>query len=458
MALSDVVYVVVNVNQSTVAQQGFGVPLIYAHHTHSERVLTFKASNWDSAMTALEPQGLGPGTAAYQCAAAMMRQSPRPIEFKVGRRSKAERQVVHLIPSGGSGSAEIAWAVTIESPYGTSETATFAGDAATTIAAACTGLAAAINALTDTDVTADGSGGTFVQVTADDDNYIYSFHSLKRLTLEDHTDLPDNEGDPTVAQDLTAIREADNDWYALCLPSSSPDHIEACADWIEGQEKIFVAQTHDYRPLTSATDDVVSSIKAQGYDRTHVAYNSRAGTFYGAAWTAVMLPYEPGQADWKFKLVKGVVADKLTATEENYLLDKNGSYYEPLIKGRDATGAAKGGSGLFLDLKQLSDWLAARTVEGIVSMLTASPKVPFTDQGAGNSIWGVLKSVLDQGIQNTAIDEDPDTWSIVVPKRAQLPPADVQARNWSGCILNCMPTGAVHSVKPIVINLNVTAS
>jgi hypothetical protein len=209
------------------------------------------------------------------------------------------------------------------------------------------------------------------------------------------------------------------------------------------------------RPLSAATDDIVASIDAQNYARTHVAYNSRAGTFYGAAWLSALLPYEPGQADWKFKQLKGIYADKLSATDSQRLTQKGGSFYEAIVKGRDMTGAAIGGDGVFLDLTQLSDWSVARIQEGIIGMLTSSPKTAFTDQDAGNKIWGVLKNVIDQGIQNEAIDDDPETYNVYVPKRAELSPADRAARRWTGNSLSFRPTGAVHSVDTIYVYLNV---
>ncbi len=443
MALEDVVNVQVTINQSTVAQQGFGVPLVYAPTPFPDLVRTYKASSWRTAMLA---DGFSASGSAFACAAQMMKQSPRPAEFKVGKRTAPETQVVRLVPTAQNAAV---YRVTIEAPDGTSETASFTSDASATVAEIATGLAAAVNALTVA-VTADGASGTHVVVTADAPDRIYSVHSLTpNLSRENHTTATN------IGADLDAIEAYDGDWYGLALASSAPPVIEAAADWIETRRKILVASTDDARALAAVTDDIVSSIDAQNYARTHVAYNSRAGTFYGASWLAALLPYEPGQADWKFKQLKGVYTDKLTATEAQRLLGKGGSYNEPVVRGRDMTGAAVGGDGVFLDLTQLTDWSVARIQEGIIAMLTSSPKTAFTDQDAGSKIWGVLKNVLDQGIQNGAIDDDPETYAIYVPKRAELDPADRAARRWTGNALTYRPTGAVHSVGTINVYLNV---
>jgi Protein of unknown function (DUF3383) len=444
MALDDIVNVRVTINQSTIAQQGFGTPLIYAPTPFGDLVRAYRASDWAGAMVT---DGFNVQSSAYQAASAMMAQSPRPSEFKVGKRATAETQLVWLVPVVGNSAA---YRVTVDAPDGTSETATFTSDVSATAAEIATGLAAAITALA-ANVTADGTSGTHVVVTAGTADRVFSFHSMTaNLSLENRTAAA---GD--VGADLTAINAYDPDWYGLALASSSPASIEPAADWVELNRKIFVASTDDMRPLTNVTDDIVSSIDSQNYPRTHVAYSSRAGKFYGAAWLAALLPYEPGQADWKFKQLKGQIADKLAATQAGFLTAKNGSYYEAVIKGRDITGAAKGGDGVFLDLTQLSDWLSARIREGAVAMLTSAPKVAFTDQDAGNKIWGVLKNVLDVAVNNGAVDGEPDTWSIYVPTRGQLSPADRSARSWPGSILSCTPTGAVHSLGTINVYLNV---
>lgn len=455
MSLDRIVNVQVNINQSTIAQQGFGTPLIFAHHAMSERVMTFSAATWQNELvTALggvddASKIIARQNPAYRAANAMMMLSPRPVTFKVGRKTTAETQVVHIIPAVVANTS--AYIVTVLTPEGTTETGNYPSDASATAAEICTGLAAVINAMT-TNLTADGTSGTHVVVTAPADR-IYSYVLSTNLRLEDHS-TADAAG---IAADLTAINDEDSDWYALALASSAPAAIEAAADWVELNKKLFVASTHDSRPLTNATDDIVSSIDTQNYPRTHVSYNSRAGNFYGAAWSASMLPYQPGQADWKYKTLKGQIADKLTAAQETYLLNKGGSFYERAV-GQEFSGAAKGGDGVFLDLTQLSDWLEVRTVEGIVGMLLASPtKIPLNDQGAGNSIWGVLKTVVEGAIQNGAVDEDPETWSIYVPKKKDLAPADIAARTWTGCSLNVTPTSALHSVGTITVNINVTA-
>ena len=259
MALEDVVNVTVTINQSTVAQQGFGTPLIYAPTPTAELVRTYGASSWRAAMIA---DGFTTGSTAFKCAEQMMKQSPRPTEFKVGKRTSPETQVLWLLPVVQNSAA---YRVAFEAPDGSTETAGFTSDASASIAEIVTGLATAINGLTMA-ITADGTSGTHVVVTADAADRLFSAHSITpNLSRENHATATG------VGTDLDAIEAYDSDWYGLALASSAPPAIEAAADWIETRRKIFVASTDDMRTLTAATDDIASSIDAQNYARTHVA-------------------------------------------------------------------------------------------------------------------------------------------------------------------------------------------
>lgn len=456
MALEDVVNVQVNINQATVAQQGFGVPLIYGHHDLPFRVMTFRAGDWNKAMV---DEGFDKASAIYQCAEQMMMQSPRPATFKVGRATSALVQLVSFAPTTEAEGTNFSVEVTL--PDGSKESAVYVAIPGDTFATICDGLAAALDTIAG--ISAEAStNGTAVEVTSDSDQ-IVSYAVSKTLDVSDRTTIDPAE----VASDLDAIRDEDDGWYALCLTSGSPELILAAAEWVEINRKLMVASTSDssvfdpegglVRDAQPERTDIAWSVSSLGYVRTHVAYHSQDGQFYGPTWASMMITWEPGQADWKFKTLRGVTVDKITSTQESWLLKKNASYYESLA-GEPSTGAAMGGDGTFLDLVQLSDWLRARITEGIVAMFKGPPKVPFTDEGGGNAIWGVLRGVALLAITNTAIMDDPNSWSVFVPKRATLPPADIIARRWTGAILNVTPTGAVHSVDTIVVNVNVAAS
>jgi hypothetical protein len=293
-----------------------------------------------------------------------------------------------------------------------------------------------------------------VVVTGDTPNVLYSFYgATPLLTVTDHT-VADTAPTTGIVFDLEAIWATDSEWYGLCLVSGAPAVIEVVADWVESKPIIFVPQTPDQATISVSTTDIASSLGDQAYARTMVMYHSRLLQFAGIAWIGKMLPYEPGAATWKFKTLRGVNADKLTANQETNATNKNLAYYSAIL-GTNIAGEGAAADGTFLDLTQLSDWFAARSKENVFGALAANPKVPFTDEGGGAMIYGSLKNVIELGQRNKSIDTDPESWGIDVPLAMDVPAADRAARKWSGVTCFFRATGAVHSVDTINVTMNI---
>lgn len=447
MALEDIVNVSVTVASATVTQRGFGTPLIYGYHTaQQDRVLTYSASSWAASMIA---DGFTATHPVYLAASKLMAQSPRPKTFKVGKKSSAQTQVLRLTMSRSDAAGTHVHRFTIENQAGTTYAISYTEDGSPTVAEICTGIAAAINA-TAVAATADGSSGTYVELTADAANSYFSVYGHDSYMVV--TDVSTTTGDST---DLTAILAADADWYALYPATPAPTTIEACADWAESQPVICVANTHDEGCLSAGvTTDIMSSVQDQAYARTMVLYHSRGLEFAGAAWIGKVLPYVPGMATWKFKTLAGVTVDTLTATQTAAMDAKSGNYYVR-IAGNNITIEGWAGSGEFLDVTQVSDWFSARIKETVFGVLIADPKLPFTDQG-GARIYGAIDSVIRQGITNKAFKAlDPEP-VIDIPLVADVPDADVAARTWSGITVSVGLQGAVHKVDTINVFLSTT--
>lgn len=454
MSLSDIVNVQTHISAATVIQQGFGVPLVLAYHTHwTDLVRTYDAASWQEAMGPIENggEGFSPSEPAWLAVAAMMKQNPRPKTFKIGRRTVAATQILQLTPTLSTADGYI-HKFTIGAADGAVYPLEITQTPLMTLAGLCTAIAAEVTGIPAIAMAADGTSGTHVSLTSNAPNALHEIYGMSPTIKM--TDLTTSD---TVQYllDLDNIRDADDSWYALVLATPAPAAIEGAADWVElTQRKILVASTHDGDVLTNSTSDIASSIKNQGYARTHIAYNQRSLSNMGAAWTAAMLTYEPGQATWMFKTLAGVYADKLTADQENHLEAKYASYYQALL-GTNNTGEGKSGSGIFLDLTQLADWAKARTEEGVIAVLRAAPKVKFTDADAGNKFYGVFRNVILMGVANDAIRPEDDTWTINVPKVADIPAIDRQNRRFTGMSYSFTATGAVHGVDTINIYVNV---
>lgn len=439
MQAEDLLDVSVNVAEAGITRQGFGTELIFAYHTHYADLVRTYACN-GGLSKALIADGFTVGEPAYVAAIACSKQRPRPKQIKIGRRVTPETQVLKLTPLVGA--ALQSRTFYIADAFGTKYTITFVNDGTPLVAEACTAMAAAINA-TAVAMTAT-AGATDVTLTADAPNTLHSVYGLdSTITLTDTTTSTN------VAAELTAVADFDNDWYGLGIPSNAPTTIEAAADWIETQEKIYLAQSHDMGIIGSGTTDIASSIKSQSYTRSRVMYNARALSFSGLSLMAQMLCFEPGQATWMFKAIVGAVADKLTAAQAGYAYAKNALTYEALF-GASFSSDFEKGAGRFLDVQQIVDWVVQRLREGYVAKQLASPKIPYTDSGIGAAMYGVCKNVLTAGIANTAIDPDDTTWTIEVPKVKDIDPAQRAARHFPGTELSFRATGATHSADVTV--------
>lgn len=82
MPIEDIVNVEITVNTVTVAQQGFGVPLVLGPAPFTDRVREYSSSTWQ---TELVDDGVAADSPTYGAVAAMMSQNPKPRRVKVGR-------------------------------------------------------------------------------------------------------------------------------------------------------------------------------------------------------------------------------------------------------------------------------------------------------------------------------------------------------------------------------------
>ena len=131
----------VTATTSTQTRAGFGTMLIAAFKvpwSSGARMRTF------GTLAAMVTAGFLTTDPAYQMAATAFAQDIAPKRVKVGRRTRAFTQVVHLIPAAPAND-EVYTALV------DGFTATYTGDGDATVAEVRTGLAAAINALADAD-------------------------------------------------------------------------------------------------------------------------------------------------------------------------------------------------------------------------------------------------------------------------------------------------------------------
>lgn len=251
-----------------------------------------------------------------------------------------------------------------------------------------------------------------------------------------------------VADDLTAINNANNTWYALVATTRDLATVKAIAAWVEARIKLFGTASSDPNiinvPAGTDTTSIAAFLNQAGYVRSFVMYHQDAAFDYPeAAWFGRVLPLEPGSETWKFKTLAGISYSNLTTTQSNNALGKKANTYE-FVAGVGITANGTVAQGEYIDTVRGVDWLTARIQEFVFSVLVQNPKVPYTDAGIAVVQAEVMRA-LSLGVSNDFLASSPAP-IVTVPKAADVPPADKAARILRNVKFRATLAGAIHAV------------
>ena len=252
-----------------------------------------------------------------------------------------------------------------------------------------------------------------------------------------------------VADDLTAINDANNTWYALITTSRDIPTVKAIASWVEARTKLFGTASSDPAIINVQAGTDVTSIAAffnqLGYVRTFVMYHQDADFDYPeAAWFGRVLPLEPGSETWKFKTLNSISYSNLTTTQQNNVLAKKANIYV-YVGGVGITENGTVAQGEYIDIVRGIDWLTARIQEYVFSVLVNNPKIPYTDAGIA-IIESEVKRVLQIGVNNNLLASDPVP-TTSVPKASSVPSVDKANRILKNVRFQATLAGAIHAVE-----------
>ena len=182
--------------------------------------------------------------------------------------------------------------------------------------------------------------------------------------------IGDRDTAETLADELAAMQAEYDDWYALILTRQGDEaaqlaDIAAAAVWIESRNKIYIAAINQATMITSASDDIASTLQAAAYDRTAIIYSTDHTHYPEAAWLGRCLPEDPGSITWKFKTLAGITVDDLSFTAVTNLRAKNANFYEQVAGVNIVSSEAVMASGEYIDIIRGTDWLQARIAEGV---------------------------------------------------------------------------------------------
>jgi hypothetical protein len=247
---------------------------------------------------------------------------------------------------------------------------------------------------------------------------------------------------------ITAIRNADSDWYGICATTHTAADQLAIAGLVETLMAIYFTSSSDANIVNIApaadTTTIAAQLKSAGYTRTALLYHPDADSNYlEAAFAGKGLPFDPGSITWAFKDLAGITTVRLTQTQETNALGKNVNIFQE-IAGVRITRNGTSSQGLFIDLVQVRDWVKDSIQKRVLALLSRSPKVPYTNQGI-QAVAAEIRAVLKAGEVLGLIAPEPP-FTVTVPDVLDTDPTDRAARFLRDVRFSARLAGAIHSI------------
>ena len=425
MSIEDIVNVQITRETTAVSRRGFSTILILGVN----KAFTSLVRTYSNLKAVLEDfQSTDKEAVA---AASIFSQSPSVTNIKIGRRATSDTTIITI--SNVLNTTK--YTVTIN---GTEFS--FTSDATATNLEIVAGLELAVNAGSEPVTLTDNIDGTY-DLDADVGGVAYSVKVDVNQTMAFTTT-------DTLANDLTAISNEDDDYYGVIYTLRVQADQEAIATFIETQKKVFstASDDADIKDVTDASDttSLAAVLKSLSFARSQVISLSNAVTqFPEAAILGSVLPLDPGTWTADLKLLTGITVDRTTSTQRKNILDKNATQYTE-VGGKNVTEEGKVAEGEHLDVIVLIDFVISRITENIFNLLTIKPKVPFTDGGI-TQIQSEINQVLQDNVTVGGIALDPP-FSISVPKAKDISDGDKAARILKDVKFQFTVSGAIHAV------------
>lgn len=278
----------------------------------------------------------------------------------------------------------------------------------------------------------------------------------------------DRVGVEPIEDALTAIRNVNDDWYAMGITASIRTFdadLEILADNIEALRKVLILDSNDADNLDIAiTTDLLSVLNAKGtsgYKRTMINYHDDATKYTSWAMMGKFLPLSPGKSQMAYQILADasagadfIDAADITEVQKDNLLAKYGNAMM-LQAGQTFffDGTMVGGKnidreGEWFDIIRSIDFLQARTEEGLLALLlekaNAGAKIPYTDAGI-SMVENRLSSLLEEfGVtQGILVD---GSIEITVPTRASVSQANRDDRILPDVDFTAELAGAIQTI------------
>lgn len=357
LSLTPVVDVVVQVSPLSAPRRAFDLGLIIGDKTVipvADRVRLYENTN------AMLEDGFTNEDPEYEAAQIYFSQVPRSSKLLVGRQILTAISAV-TVNAGGTGYAEgdILTVTQSGGAGGTLRVSEVTEGAVTGVTVLTQGSGYAVGTGLATTVSPTGGTGCTINITSVGE---------------------------TALQSVQACRAANTDWYGVSFLNATDEEIEAIAEYIETATPTSTQfyTTQDTAAITSATDDIFSTLKGLNLGRSLGQFSTKSA-YAAVGIMGYAMRANTGLANsaytLKFKRIIGVEVEPLTATQVTILEGKNGNayinrgfYYDMFEQGVMANGQ-------FFDEVVNLDMLANNIQLNVMDKLYQFPKVPQTEPG-----------------------------------------------------------------------------
>ncbi len=448
MADSDHVLVTLILQNSGVARQGFGKPLILSHTADwAERTRTYSSyAGVLGDFDADEPEAI----AARQ----MFAQSPHPESIGIGRCAGAVTQRYDINVETVLNSTD--YKIKVSGTGFDDETVSITSGGSADADAIIAALVTELNDVDDKNYTAaavvDASGADMLRVTG---NAPGDWFSLEIVNL-DLLNIAQTHADANVDDDLAAILLTDTSWYWVVTLFNSTAYVETVAAWVEANGRAYIPELVESAAITTAYDeetstDALADLAPLGDRRTLPFYHHIPKQMLGAALTGLLAPLKPGSWTAKFKSLTGVTPSPLNTNQRSNLVARRGNGYM-VEMGRPITfeGTVGNLDFGFLDVTVGLDAAIDDLRKAIFGVEVSNNKVEATDEGIAKFEAAARGTLKRYSSPERPVFRDNDALQVIVPTLADF---DANTRSLSNFRVQGELANAVHRV---LIDLTVT--
>jgi hypothetical protein len=251
----------------------------------------------------------------------------------------------------------------------------------------------------------------------------------------------------SLTDDLTAIKQASNDWYAMILTDRTPAAAIEAAAWISAYEKLLFVSSQqsaivDDDAVTDTTS-LIALLKAAGYENTIVWWHADADDeFPEAALAGKVLPFTPGSYTAFMKeLVFASGPSTLTDTQSLNARSKNANLLETFDVPRVWNGVTANGTKI--DRLHGRHKLFARLRENVFAAIANIAKAPYSDVGVG-IVEQAMRSALDESVTDQFLLTG---YVLQLPDPREVDPVDRGNRLLPDCNFSAFEAGAIERVE-----------